>query len=268
MPVININKREHYYEIHHPYEAKTILFVHGHPFNCSQWKYQIDALKKFKLLMPDLRGYGQTFDNKSKHIFIEEHAKELSLLLEKLNIDTVHLIGLSMGGQIIASFAHQFPERVHSLMLCNTLPFAESEASKASRILAGNQLLEKGMEQHVKQDIAKYIHPHTYNQNNEVLIHLKEMMLSTNAVSAAANHFGRAERMDYATFLREFDKPLHFICGELDNFTPAKKMIDFANSIAPNLYSIISNSGHLTNMENPSIFNKILIDFYSKFFYK
>lgn len=266
MATFNHKNIEHFYEMHHINQKDTILFVHGHPFNHTQWQYQVNTFKNFKLILPDLRGYGKTIDNDSKKIYITEHAVELKLLLDALNIDKVHLVGLSMGGQIIMEFAKQFAERSKSLVICNALPFAETEESKMARITAGNKLLEFGMEHHVTIDIAKYIHPTTNNEKNEVYIHLKEMMISTNAKSAASNHFGRAEREDYSNFLTLYNKPIHFICGEADNFTPKEKMIAFANLVKPNCYSIVPKTGHLTNMENPIFFNDVLINFYKNNF--
>lgn len=61
------------------------------------WNYQIEALKNFRLLLPDLNGYGKT-DSKSHKIFIEEQALDIAILLDELKIREVHLIGLSTGG--------------------------------------------------------------------------------------------------------------------------------------------------------------------------
>lgn len=266
MASYSINNIEHFYEIHHDNQKDSILFVHGHPFNHTQWNYQIPALKNFKLILPDLRGYGKTIDNNSQKIYLSEHAAELNILLDKLNVNEVHIVGLSMGGQISMEFAKQFPNKVKSLMICNSFPFAETSDSKISRIAAGNKLLEFGMEHHAINDIAKYIHPSTNNVQNDIFIHLKEMILSSNAKSAAANHFGRAEREDYCEFLTHFNKPIHFICGEADNFTPKEKMIEFANLVKPNCYTIVPKTGHLTNMENPNFFNEVLLNFYKNIF--
>jgi pimeloyl-ACP methyl ester carboxylesterase len=266
MPFANIKGEKYFYEMHHAQQSQTIVLVHGHPFDCTQWSYQIKALKNFKLIIPNLKGYGKTIETTADKIFIEDHAQELNLLLDELNIETAHFVGLSMGGQIIAEFARQYPHRTKSLMLCNTLPFAETALSKATRIEAGNTLLQFGMEYHVNNDIEKYIHPNTVKDNHIAFSHLKEMMLGTNAKNAAANHFGRAERRDNTAFIQQFNKPIHFVCGEADNFTPSNKMITFANTIAPNLYTIIPNTGHLTNMENPILFNKVLIQFYNTYF--
>ena len=76
-----------------PQSEEVILLVHGHPFDHTMWNYQHEALKDYRLLLPDLKGYGQSATN-FEQIFIENQALDLALLLDELRIEKVHLIGL------------------------------------------------------------------------------------------------------------------------------------------------------------------------------
>jgi len=39
---------------------KSVLLIHGHPFNRRMWTPQVDALRaRYRGIVPDLRGYGQ-----------------------------------------------------------------------------------------------------------------------------------------------------------------------------------------------------------------
>ena len=106
-------------------KREVLLFVHGHPFNHSMWKYQYETVQSFRLILPDLRGYGKS-DYQFKKIYIEEQALDLALLLDKLDVQQIHLVGLSMGGQIIVEFQRLFPARVKSLIICASTPKAET----------------------------------------------------------------------------------------------------------------------------------------------
>src|SRR5690625_509468 len=99
MKEIKIRGNKHFYRDLNAEKKETILLVHGHPFDNSMWNYQINALKDFRLILPDLKGYGKT-DYAFDKIFIEAQALDLLILLDSLQIEKVHLIGLSMGGQI------------------------------------------------------------------------------------------------------------------------------------------------------------------------
>ena len=59
--------------------------VHGHPFDHTMWEYQYDALQDYRLLLPDLKGYGQSNTHLEK-VFIESQALDLALLLDELGI--------------------------------------------------------------------------------------------------------------------------------------------------------------------------------------
>src|SRR5687768_3063336 len=81
--------------------ADTVLFLHGHPFDRSMWLPQHDAVRSsgWRALVPDLRGYGETTVVPGKTTF-DVFADDLTALLDHLGIDSVAVVGLSMGGQI------------------------------------------------------------------------------------------------------------------------------------------------------------------------
>lgn len=100
---------------------RVILFLHGLGANADSWHDQIDAFKnEYRLIIPDLRGHGQTALDKEKFSF-ELCADDLYELLEKLFIEQVDLCGFSMGGMVAFEFAVKYPEKVRSFCVINTL---------------------------------------------------------------------------------------------------------------------------------------------------
>jgi pimeloyl-ACP methyl ester carboxylesterase len=258
---IKIRGNNHYFEDINPEKKEVILLVHGHPFDHTMWRYQIDALKHFRLILPDLKGYGKT-DYKFEKIYIEEQALDLTFLLDDLKIDKVHLIGLSMGGQIIVEFARLFPHRALSLVICDSNPSGETEVSYQNRMQLANKMLSIGMKEYTEQDIYKYLHSNTINQKGDAYNHLYQMMINTNVEGAVASHRGRAERRDNFNFLKEIKVPTLVIVGDSDFFTPVNEMKKMANEIPNSKFAIVEKAGHIPNMEQPEAFNKLLKDFY------
>ncbi len=252
-----------YYEDINPDKKEIILLVHGHPFDHSMWKYQINALNKFRLILPDLKGYGKS-DYKFEKIYIEDHALELAFLLDELKIDKVHLIGLSMGGQIIVEFIRLFPHKVLSLVISNSNPSGENESSYKNRLSLADDMLTIGMAEYTKQDIHKYIHRDTITENIEAYNHLYKMMINTKIEGAVASHRGRAERRDNFNYLKEITVPTLVIAGEEDFFTPVKDMQEITNQIQGSKFAVVKKAGHLPNMEQPEIFNSLLKEFYQE----
>ena len=178
MTSIKLKGNNHFFEDLNPEKEDVILLVHGHPFDHTMWRYQYDALNNFRLILPDLKGYGKTDYNFEK-IYIEEHALDLAFLLDTLNIDRVHLIGLSMGGQIIIEFARLFPHRTRSLIICDSNLRGETESAYQQRLELIDRMLLIGMQEYTQQDIHKYLHPVTIENKGEAYHHLFNMMIHT-----------------------------------------------------------------------------------------
>lgn len=260
---MKIRGNNHFYNDLNPHNKETILLIHGHPFDQSMWNYQRDALKDFRLLLPDLKGYGKT-DYKFDKIFIEEQALDLALLLDKLEIAQVHLIGLSMGGQIMIEFARLFPHRILSLVLCDSNPSAENDARYQQRLKLAERIAGIGMKAYTDGDIHKYLHADTIANNNAVYNHLYQMMVATHTEGAVASHRGRAERRDNLDYLQHIKVPVLVMAGDSDFFTPVEEMKDIAGRFASADLVTIPGAGHMPNMEQPGYFNKAVLEFYAQ----
>jgi len=83
----------------------TLLLIHGHPFNRSMWQPQLDAVRDagWRVIIPDLRGYGETSVVPGL-VTLDVFAADLAALLDHLECDVVVICGLSMGGQIVMEF--------------------------------------------------------------------------------------------------------------------------------------------------------------------
>lgn len=93
----------------------VLVLVHGHPFDRSMWRPQLDTFAGpgRRVIAPDLRGYGGATVLPGKTT-LTTFAWDLAALLDRLGVDRVVLGGLSMGGQIVLEFYRLFPERVRA----------------------------------------------------------------------------------------------------------------------------------------------------------
>ena len=263
MKKITIRGAKWKYKDINPNKQEVILLVHGHPFNHTMWKYQHDTLNDFRLILPDLKGYGES-DYEFEKIFIEEQALDLALLLDELQVQNIHLIGLSMGGQIIVEFQRLFPQRVNSLILCASLPNSETSESYANRLKLAETIIQTGMLEYTKKDIHKYINLSEIENSSEAYQHLFKMMSETKIEGVVASHKGRAERRDNFNYLRKIKIPTLIIAGENDYFFNVKEVGKITKEIPNSQFEIITKSGHLPNLEKPKIFNKLIANFYTK----
>lgn len=86
-------------------QGEAFLLVHGHPFNRSMWRHQIDHFSRsgWRVIAPDLRGYGGSTVVAGKTT-LERFARDLAELLDHLRLERAILAGVSMGGQIVMEF--------------------------------------------------------------------------------------------------------------------------------------------------------------------
>jgi len=242
-------------------QGDVILLIHGQPFNRSMWKYQAEEFSKnHRLIIPDLRGYGETEITEGM-VLLDELALDLICLLGDLKIDKAVVIGLSMGGQIALEMYKLAPGLFKSIVLADTEARAEDEQGYENRINLSKKILLDGMEKFTSERIRHFMCADTFNNKPEVVTHLTQMMITTNPAGSAAVQRGRAERKDYTPLLERIDFPALIIVGAQDEFTPIASAEYMYQQIRNSKMVIIENSGHISNMEQPEEFNKALKQF-------
>lgn len=107
-----------HYELDGHESGRAVVLVHGFSVPYFIWDRSFAFLAKsdFRVLRYDLLGRGYS-DKPKLRYDIDLFCEQLRELLDKLSLDKVSLIGLSMGGPICASFTSRVPERVEKLVL-------------------------------------------------------------------------------------------------------------------------------------------------------
>ena len=108
-----------HYELTGPVEGKVVVFVHGFSVAMYNWDLQVQALTRagFRVLRYDLYGRGYS-DRPEAQYDAALFVTQLRDLLDALKITKpVNLVGLSLGGPVVAHFAAAYPVRVERLVL-------------------------------------------------------------------------------------------------------------------------------------------------------
>jgi pimeloyl-ACP methyl ester carboxylesterase len=104
-----------YYEL--TGKRTPIVFIHGFTLDHRMWKTQVEFFKHdYQTLVYDMRGFGKSSVPNGKY----SHHNDLKNLLDSLNINKIHLVGLSLGGEIALDFAISYPQKLLSLSLLNS----------------------------------------------------------------------------------------------------------------------------------------------------
>lgn len=106
-----------------PFEVLTrsgssdpVLAVHGVSSNNRLWSWLLDAAPEVHLIAPDLAGRGGT-PARPGSSSVGDHAEQLVLLLDALELERVHLVGMSLGGFVVTELAARHPGRVRTVTL-------------------------------------------------------------------------------------------------------------------------------------------------------
>lgn len=240
----------------------AVVLLHGYPFNRSMWREAAEALSAhYRIITPDLRGHGETSVSDDEPATIEAMAQDVAALLDELEIERVVLGGLSMGGYVAFAFYRQFGLRVHALILADTRPQADPEEVRRNRQLQAEKILVEGMESIADDFLKKTLTPETISQKPETRKRVREMIVSTKPQGAVAALQAMAARRDQTDLLPEIIAPTLIIVGSRDQITPPRDAELMHNEIRDSRLAIIEGAAHLSNLEQPGQFNRVLKDF-------
>ncbi len=118
---VKVNDINMYYEIHG--DGFPLVMIMGLGGNADAWKIDPDVFgmwsKNFKTIIFDNRGAGRT-DKPDIEYSIKMFADDTVGLMDALNIEKAHVLGISMGGMIAQEIVLNYPERVAKLVLGST----------------------------------------------------------------------------------------------------------------------------------------------------
>ena len=119
MPTIKVNDINIYFETHGV--GFPLFMILGLSCDVNWWTPEIinATAQNFKTIIFDNRGIGRT-DKPEMNYSIKMFADDTIGLMNTLNIQKAHILGLSMGGFIAQEIALSYPKRVEKLVLCCT----------------------------------------------------------------------------------------------------------------------------------------------------
>jgi pimeloyl-ACP methyl ester carboxylesterase len=239
----------------------AVVLLHGYPFNRSMWREQAEALAaKYRVITPDLRGLGETSVTDGPAT-MEEMARDVSALLDELRIGRVTLGGLSMGGYVALAFYRRFPLRVRSLVLADTRARADTPEARLNREEQAVKILGQGMEAVAGDFLKKVLTARTLSDEPETRARVRGMITGTDPRGAANALRGMAQRPDQTHFLEQILAPALILVGSEDQLTPPADAEEMRREIRGSRLEILDGASHLSNLERPAEFNRVLLDF-------
>jgi len=261
MPHMRVGDVELNYELvdcTEPWKAgpPPVVFVHGLGGTGAMWLYQIPAFcDRFPTITLDLRGHGAS-TKPERDFTVADMARDIVRLLRSLGVERAHLVGLSLGGMVIEQFAIDYPLAVASLVLVDTLCGVPPEFQDTMR--AAMQFIE----QHSMAEVAKARITNAFSDGVDPST--RDYFIDQVAVNDKAA-YERAARAAFGfsvgTRLGEISAPTLVVVGDHDRVTPPLLSEEIAARIPAARLARLAGAGHISNIEKPAEFNRVVLDF-------
>ncbi len=101
-------------------DPQAVVFLHGNLETNSIWYGWVPRMaQRYRLLLPDLPGYGGSTAPADFEWSLENFAKVTAEFLDKLGLQSAHIVGAKTGGAIAMQFAAMYPQRTRSIVVAS-----------------------------------------------------------------------------------------------------------------------------------------------------
>jgi pimeloyl-ACP methyl ester carboxylesterase len=243
-----------------PADGPAVVLLHGFPLDHRMWKPQFPVLEpKWRVVAPDFRGQGRS-EVGDGQFTIEHLVDDLVGILDELKIRRAVLVGLSMGGYVALRAVEREPGRVRALVLADTKAPADGNEAKVKRAAGMKKAKSEGSAAFADGFLKAALSPATLRDRPELVESARKMMEGCTPLGIAGTLLALAARGDMTESLAKVRVPAMVVCGEHDAITPPDDSRAMAAALKCRFESI-PGAGHLSSMENPEAFNRLLVAF-------
>lgn len=250
-------------------EGPLLVLLHGIGGNRLNWRFQLPAFAgDFTVAAWDARGYGLSDDYEGELDF-SDFSHDLVRVLDHFGAAKAHLCGLSMGGRIAQDFYALYPDRVATLVLCDTFAGDDPGDTRSGRTQTIEEFVRSRIQPFLdgadpaelaRQRGGRLMAPSASEAVRALAIEATaqihvESYIKTVRASAA---FSRVDN------LPNIRVPTLLVFGDVDPLTPPSVGEYMRERIAGSELVIIEDSGHMTNLERPDAFNDAVLSFLRK----
>lgn len=239
-----------------PADAPVVVLSNSLGTTLEMWAPQLPALgEHFAVLRYDHPGHGTSRESPNASS-IEALARGVLGILDERGIERVSFCGLSLGGAVGMWLAMYQPERIDRLALaCTSARFGvrENWLARAATVRA------EGVEAVADAVLQLWFTQGTHRDAPELVRTYRAMMVSAAREGYAACCEALAD-WDPGDELTAIRAATLVLAGSEDPATPPAQAEAIAGRIAGARLSVLEGAGHLANLEQPEVFNRLLLE--------
>jgi 3-oxoadipate enol-lactonase len=230
-------------------EGIPLVFINALGTDLRIWDGVVPHLTdRYPVLRFDKRGHGLS-DCPPAPYSIHDFSTDLLCLLDQLDIPQAITVGISVGGMVAIDFGASWPERVHSMVLCDTAPVIGTADLWNDRI---NRLRQHGMRSMAEAILARWFSP-AFKEKLPAAYQGYYNMLTRMPVEGYTGTCEAIRDADLTEAARTIGAHTLILCGTEDVSTPpdlVRRLVE----LMPNAeFQEIPGAGHSICIEQPGL---------------
>ncbi len=233
----------------------VVMLVHSLGANSYMWRPIMDKLKdRYCCIAVDCRGHGKS--SYKNPFTVRDVAADMNAVLDELEIKRAHIVGISMGGPIVLEMYAERPGRIASLVIADS--FYDNRASAKERLaeteqqMQGKTMATFGVE-YAKSRLMPATPQKAYDELAEAVSLLTpKAYLDTLSAISTLGFQGLIPAVSVPTLICFGDNerpPLQQQGRQMHEMIPGSEL------------TVIPGAGHLSAIDQPEFFTKMIGDF-------
>lgn len=250
MPFVEAGGLVTHYELSGPAGAETILFANSLGTDLRVWDAVAAALgRRYRILRYDMRGHGLSdcppVADDAAGYRMEDLAGDALALLDKLGIARIHACGLSIGGMVVQALAARAPDRIASVLLCDTGSRIGTPEMWDQRIRG----IREGGLAGISDGILARWFTETFRAEQSLALRYYRNMLERTPADGYIGCCGAIRNTDLGPQAAAIRVPTLVMVGDQDLATPPAQAAELAKAIPGARLEIIKQAGHIPCVE-------------------
>jgi len=237
-----------------------VVFLNGMTQTIRHWSRQAKAFESdAAVIRYNARGQGDSSLGDDE-VSLERHCRDLTELLDEIDVDRAHLVGFSHGARIACHTAATRPDRVSRLVLCSAT--SRENALARTTVRAWREALEAGgLEAMSWASLPTILGNNFLEESEDVIDGIVRASIRRNSEEGVRALLEALESYPpLETFAEDVEAPTMVISGDEDMLvTP-----DGAGLLAEltgGQHRNVADVGHTVPIEAPEMFAQILREF-------
>ncbi|MBL3595070.1 alpha/beta fold hydrolase [Rhodovulum sulfidophilum] len=247
-------------------QGRPILLLHGISNSGRAWGPQIPALVAagYRVIVPDHAGHGAS-DPLTAPFGVADIADDTEQLLARLGIETLDVVGLSLGGMVALELAVRRPTGIGRLVVANSFDnTATPEFRAMSEGWASVFEQPHGPVTRLEQNWLVSVSETFRNTPEGMRTYQVWHGIAATSHGPSLAHVARGiADFDISGRLAELAMPTLFIAGELDRMSPPDLSRRMAEKTPQAKLCVIEGAAHISNADSPDDFTARLLRFLS-----